>query len=297
VREITVDRKGRAQGALYYDVNGMLQQVEARIVVMACNGVGTPRLLLNSTSRHFPDGLANRNGIVGRNLMFHPVAAVAAVFEQPLDSSRGPIGSILYSHEFYETDERRGFVRGYSLQAVRQSGPLHAALGGFVSQPIPWGEGHHRVFQERFGHIANLGVMAEDLPDEHNRVTLDPNLVDGNGVPAPKVSYRLSENSARMLEHGIARAREALEAAGAKEVLVDPLMRPSGWHLLGTARMGDDPRKSVVNRWGATHDVPNLFVIDGSIFTTSAAVNPPSTIQALALRSADYLLANRHSFS
>ena len=122
---------------------------------------------------------------------------------------------------------------------------------------------------------------------------LDPLLTDDDGIPAPRVRYRLSDNSERMLDHGIARAREALEAAGATRVLESRVLRPTGWHLLGTARMGDDPGHSVVDRWGRSHDVRNLFVVDGSIFTTSAAVNPTTTIQALALRSADYIIANR----
>jgi choline dehydrogenase-like flavoprotein len=295
VREVTVDAAGRATGAWYYDADGHLRHQAASVVVLACNGVGTPRLLLNSRSRAFPDGLANRNGLVGKNLMFHPFAAVSGVFADPLDSYQGPIGSILFSHEFYETDERRGFVRGYGLQAVRQSGPLHTALGGFSGQRVPWGSTHHRVLAERYGHQISLGVMGEDLPEEHNQVVLDPVLTDGHGIPAPRVRYRLSENSERMLDDGIARAREALEAAGATSVLVTRVLRPSGWHLLGTTRMGDDPQRSVVDRWGRTHDVPNLFVIDGGVFTTSAAVNPTTTIQALALRTADHLVSHAHT--
>ena len=131
--------------------------------------------------------------------------------------------------------------------------------------------------------------MTEDLPEEHNMVTLDPELTDSDGIPAPKVSYTVSENTAKMLEHGVARATEIMEAAGAKKVLSSNLRRNAGWHLLGTARMGEDPAGSVVDRWGRTHDVSNLFIIDGSIFTTGACVNPTPTIQALALRTADYL--------
>ena len=131
--------------------------------------------------------------------------------------------------------------------------------------------------------------MTEDLPEEHNQVTLDPVLTDSHGIPAPRIQYSISENTDRMLDHGIARASEALEAAGAKKLLSDKVRRNAGWHLLGTARMGDDPSNSVVDRWGRAHDVPNLMIIDGSIFTTGACINPTPTIQALALRTADYL--------
>jgi choline dehydrogenase-like flavoprotein len=225
--------------------------------------------------------------------MFHPFASVGGVFSEALDSSAGPIGSIVFSHEFYETAPRRDFVRGVMLQIVRQSGPLHTALGGFTLQRVPWGARHHEVFAERFGHMINIGVMGEDLPETINEVVLDPELCDADGIPAPLVRYRLSDNSLRMMEFGVARAGDALRAAGATQVLEQNPLRPSGWHLLGTCRMGDDPSGSVVDRWGRAHDVDNLFIVDGSLFVTSAAVNPTTTIQALALRTADFIKRTR----
>lgn len=292
-REITVDENGLARGASYYDANGQLRETRASVVVLACNGIGTPRLLLNSRSKHFPDGLANRAGLVGKNLMFHPVAAVGGVFPELDDGQIGPIGCGIFSHQFYETDESRGFVRGFMLQSVRASGPLHTALGGYAGARIPWGEEHHRILAERLNHLISLTVMIEDLPETGNEVTLDPALTDCHGIPAPRVRYVISENSQRLLDFGVERAREALEAAGASEIMVTSPLRPSGWHLLGTARMGADPTQSVVDRWGRSHDVPNLFIVDGSVFTTSAAVNPTPTIQALALRTADHIITTR----
>jgi choline dehydrogenase-like flavoprotein len=140
--------------------------------------------------------------------------------------------------------------------------------------------------------VASIGILCEDLPEEHNRVTLDPELTDSDGIPAPKISYQLSDNSRRMLNHGIDRAREVMEAAGAVEVISSDLVQASGWHLLGTARMGDDPETSVVNAWGRSHDVKNLFIVDGSIFVTAGGLNPTSTIQALALYVADTMKKN-----
>lgn len=283
VREITVRPDGMADGVVYYDAEGIERRQRAEVVVLACNGIGTPRLLLNSRSRLFPDGLANRSGLVGRNLMFHPYAMVLGVFDDPLEGFKGPTGCSIMSHEFYETDRSRGFVRGYSFEALRGFGPVSTALSGFVSGRIPWGADHHRAYAEVYDRTAGLLAICEDLPEEHNRVTLDPELVDGNGIPAPKITYRLSENSEKMLAHGVARGTEALEAAGAKQTLPEPLLRIAGWHLMGTARMGTDPARSVVNEWGRCHDVRNLFIVDGSIFVTAAAVNPTCTIQALAL--------------
>jgi choline dehydrogenase-like flavoprotein len=291
VREITLHSDGRARGAVYYGPDGSLDEQTASLVVMACNGIGTPRLLLNSRSTAFPDGLANRSGLVGKNLMFHPFASVAGIFAERLDSYEGPIGSLLFSHEFYETDPARNFVRGFALQAVRQSGPLNTALGGFVAQRVPWGEHHHAEFARRSSHMINLGVLGEDLPETVNEVVLDPALTDSAGIPAPVVRYRLSDNSKRMLDYGVARAVEVLEAAGATEVVWANPFRASGWHLLGTCRMGEHPNGSVVDRWGRSHDVPNLFIVDGSVFVTSAAVNPTTTIQAVALRTADHIVS------
>jgi len=293
VREITLDESGRARGALYYNHDGALHEQRAPLVILAANGIGTPRLLLNSRSARFPNGLANRSGLVGKNLMFHPFAAVAGIFAEQLDGWAGPIGSVIFSHEFYETDPRRDFVRGFGLQIVRQSGPLHTALGGFTLTRVPWGETHHAVFAERYGHMLSIGVMGEDLPETVNEVVLDAELSDGHGIPAPRVRYRLSDNSVRMMEFGVARAGDALRAAGATSVLENNPLRPSGWHLLGTCRMGEHPNGSVVDRWGRAHDVDNLFVVDGSLFVTSAAVNPTTTIQALALRTADYIKRTR----
>jgi choline dehydrogenase-like flavoprotein len=152
---------------------------------------------------------------------------------------------------------------------------------------LPWGKDHHRVFRSLHYHRMLIGVACEDLPEEHNRVTLDPALTDSHGIPAPKIDYAISENTRRMMEHGIARASEILEAAGAKNISCSRTVLNSPGHLLGTARMGLNPERSVVNEWGRSHDVKNLFIVDGSIWVTSGGVNPTSTIQALALYVAD----------
>jgi choline dehydrogenase-like flavoprotein len=292
VREITVTPSGLADGVLYHDATGELRERKARVVVLACNGVGTPRLLLNSRSALFPDGLGNGTGLVGRNLMFHPYASVRGIFPERLEGFKGPIGCSIISQEFYETDPARGFVCGYSFQVARGLSPVATALGGLGNQLIPWGADHRRLFDARWDKSATIAVIGDDLPEEENRVVLDPELVDGDGIPAPRVIYTLSENSRRLLDHGIARATEVLESAGAVEILVTPLLKSAGWHLMGTARMGTDPRRSVVDASGRSHEVKNLYVIDGSIMVTGGAVNPTSTIQALALRVADHLARN-----
>jgi choline dehydrogenase-like flavoprotein len=294
VREITVDERGRARGVTYYDREGALREQPARVVVVCANGIGTPRLLLNSRSRAFPDGLGNSNGQVGLHYMVHPSRFVEGVFPERIDGHVGTTGNPCFSHQFYETDTARGFVRGYSLVAYGPLGPLTQAWGDV--EPVPWGAAHHREMRKRFGHTVGLAVMAEDLPEETNRVERDPDARDSSGIPAPRVRYSFSENSLKMLEHGARAARQVLEAAGALEI------RDSGApnvfaHLMGTARMGTDPRRSVVDAWNRAHDVPNLYVVDGSSFTTAAAVNPTCTIGALALRAADGIWERRRDWS
>ena len=264
------------------------EQFQPAHVVLACNGVGTPRLLLNSVSGRFPNGLANSSGLVGKNLMFHPYAQVYGYVAEPTDSNRAP-PTCLWSKEFYETDKSRGFVRGYTFQFGRGVGPIMEAVQSEAKGLLPWGADHHAAFRRLNGHRLTLSAICEDLPEEHNRVTLDPVLKDSSGVPAPRIDYRIGENTARMMRHGIARATEILEAAGATDICVNSPILYGGWHLLGTARMGTDPERSVVNEWGRSHDVKNLFIVDGSLFVTSGGVNPTSTIQALALYIADQM--------
>ncbi len=288
VREITVGDDGMATGAIYYDEDGVEHAIGAHVVVVACNGIGTPRLLLNSKSKTFPDGLANSSGLVGKNLMFHPYAWIQGIFEHELDGYEGPAKAIR-SQEFYETDAGRGYVRGYTLEIQRGAPPVRTAHIGLRHGRIPWGDGHHDAYRKMFKRTTGMVAVCEDLPEEHNRVTIDPDLKDGDGIPAPRIDYTLSDNSLRMMEHGVARATEILKAAGAYDVMTETPIKWGGWHLMGTARMGTDPKRSVVNEWGRAHDVKNLFIVDGSVFVTSAGVNPTNTIQALALYVADQM--------
>ncbi len=297
VREILVDKKtGFATGVLYHGSDGQVHEQKAEMVIVACNGVGTPRLLLNSTSKAFPDGLANRSGMVGRNLMFHPLTGVSGVFDEPMKGHEGPMACSILSQEFYESDPKRGFVRGYGLHSGRSTTPMTFALGGYgIDSPIPWGAEHREIMDNVYPYLAGLTVVSEDLPEKHNRVTLDPELTDSDGIPAPKISYTLGENTAQMLRHGEDRAEEVLRAAGARKVLRKSdgkVWWRAGWHQMGTCRMGDDASQAVVDARLRVHGLKNLFIVDGSIFVTAGAVNPTSTIQAMALYIGDSIKTN-----
>jgi choline dehydrogenase-like flavoprotein len=293
VRRLEVNGRGLVTGAVYVDRAGVEHFQPADVTILGANGIGTPRLLLLSASGRYPNGLANSTGLVGRRLMMHPFGTVVGLFDEDLQSTRGVWGQHLHSLQFYETDPARGFVRGAKWGLQPTGGPVSMTRSyPWGDHPI-WGPDFHRSIRKRLGRSAMWGIIAEDLPDEANRVVLDPELKDGDGIPAPKVIYRMSENSYRLLRFHQERARESLLAAGAYETVIAPLIRETGWHLLGTAKMGVDPGSSVVDAWGRAHDIPNLFIFDGSIWPTSSGMNPTATIAALALRCSDRLVRSR----
>ena len=287
VREITVNADGMASGVVYYDEDGVERHQAAEVVIVACNGVGTPRLLLNSTSGKFPNGLANSSGIVGKNLMFHPYASIQGVFDEPLDGYRGP-GVCIWSQEFYETDAERGFVRGYTYEINRGRGPVRDGVDGHVLGPHSLGRrtpsrlprplqphrrhGGHLRRPARGTQHRHAGSRARGRP-RHSRAE---DRLHALGEQPPNARPRGGAGN-RGAEGGRRQGRRHRSAH----------RRRCGWHLMGTARMGMDPERSVVNEWGRAHDVRNLFIVDGSIFVTSAGVNPTRTIQALALYVAD----------
>lgn len=289
VREITLDENGMARGVVYLDAAGVEHEQRAHVVIVACNGIGTPRLLLHSTSGRFPNGMANSSGLVGRNLMLHCMTLTQGVFDKPMNGWQGPIGCSIWSKEFYETDAARGYARGYTMEILRGSGPVATALGGLMRGTLPWGSGHHAAFRQMFDRTAIIVAVGEDLPEEVNRVVLDPAHPDSDGMPGVRIDYRLGDNSQKLLAHAGARSTEVLKAAGAVAVMPVITHGISSGHAMGTTRMGTDPERSVTNPWGRCHDVRNLFIADSSLFVTSGGVNPTSTLQAVALHVADQI--------
>jgi choline dehydrogenase-like flavoprotein len=283
VREITANGNGLATGALWVDRDGNEQRAEADVVVLAANGVGTPRLLLLS-------GLANSSGLVGKRLMLHPYMSVLGLYDEELESWLGPWGTPLLSLQFADTDESRGFPRGAQWDVMPIGGPL-MALARWNGLPFAerWGPSIHALVEKTLGRAFDWGIGIEDLPSERNEVALDPSLTDSDGIPAPRIRYRIDEEARANLAWQIERAKEAHEAAGAVETVVTDWSH-WGWHLLGTCRMGDDPATSVVDRFGRAHDVPNLYVVDGSVFVTSGPQPPTATIAANAHRCVEHLI-------
>jgi choline dehydrogenase-like flavoprotein len=246
-------------------------------------------VLLNSKSNQFPQGLANSSGLVGKNFMSQIWADFLGTFEQNMHGiTQTP--HIITSQQFYETDLKRGFVRGFSLLVHEADGPVGQ------SGSVPWGAAHHRSMRETFQHTVSMGSMGEDLPEERNRVELDPDVKDHFGMPAARIIYDYGENSMKMQKFAEGMGRQALEAAGGRNIQYKAYL-PNGSHLMGTARMGNDPTRSVVNAWNQAHDVKNLFIVDGSSFVTSSSVNPTATIIALAFRAADGIWKRRQEWT
>ena len=290
---------GRATGVTYIDRNtGARHEVRAKIVVLAANGIGSPRLLLMSEQNGHPHGLANSNGLVGKYLMHHIFAFCDSWFDQPLEGFKGSFGAPLYSHEFYHTDTNRGFVNGFGMQVARSFGSAYAAMGTHTGHIAPWGVSHREFFKDHFANHMMVFMFGEDLPVETNCVTLDREVTDSDGLPAPHVVWEPHENDIALANYGIERIFDATRAVGAVETNDTGVLNPPpGWHLMGTCRMGNNPEDSVTNKWNQTWDLPNLFVVDGSSLTTGGAVNPTSTIGALSVRCAEYIKRRFHDIT
>lgn len=281
--KITHDAGGRATGVEYLDAAGGLHHQAARVVCVAGNSIESPRLLLLSASSLFPDGMANSSGQVGRNYMRHMTGSAYATFDQPVRMYRGEtMAGIIADEARHDTD--RGFAGGYYMETL-SLGP--AFLASFV-EPGEWG----RAFTEKldaYHRTAGMWLVGEDMPQESNRITLNAEVKDQWGLPAPDVHFDDHPNDVAMREHAYTAAESIYGAVGAQTVHRTPPY-PST-HNLGTCRMSAEPGDGVVDRWGKAHDLPNLFVSDGSVMTTGAAANPTLTIVALAMRQADHLLS------
>ena len=275
------DAAGRVSGVVYADATGTHHKQLARVVCVAGNSIETPRLLLNSASGMFPDGLANSSGQVGRNYMRHTTGSVYGIFEQPVKMWRGTTMAGIVNDEARH-DPTRGFAGGYELETLSLGLPFMAAF----LDPGAWGRSFTSAL-DGYENMAGLWIVGEDMPQETNRITLNHAVLDQFGLPAPNVHFDDHPNDVAMRNHAYAQGAAMYQAAGATRTFPTPPY-PST-HNLGTARMSANARDGVVDRWGQAHDVPNLFVSDGSQFTTGAAENPTLTIVALAIRQADHI--------
>jgi choline dehydrogenase-like flavoprotein len=277
------DKHGKVTGVVYMDDQGKQQRQRARVVAVAGNSLESPRLLLNSTSRMFPDGLANGSGQVGRNYMRHMTGSVYAVFDKPVHMYRGTTMAGIVRDEAV-LDTKRGFFGGYEMETLSLGLPFFAAF----LDPGAWGRGFTSAMED-YPNMAGMWIVGEDMARETNRVTLDPKIRDKNGLPVASVHFDDHENDLKMRAHAYRQGAAIYEAAGATRTFQTPPY-PST-HNMGTNRMSANPRDGVVNKFGQTHEVKNLFISDGSQFSSGAACNPTLTIVALAIRQAENMAA------
>jgi choline dehydrogenase-like flavoprotein len=279
---IELAKDGRVSGVHYFDRDGASWFQRAKAVIVAGYAIETPRLLLNSACPGHENGLANSSNTVGRYLMAQAGNVVLGRFDEPVRMYKAPPAHAL-TEEFYETDPRNDFARGFAIQTV---GPLPIAFAKqMVSAKRAWGWGLRREMMD-YNHWASFGLLGEILPWSDNRVTLSEER-DQFGIRSPYISFSLHDNDHKLIKAAKNKTMEVMHAAGATEVVQEARYA----HLVGAARMGNDPRTSVVDKFGRTHDIANLFVCDGSILPTQGSANPGLTIQALAARTADYLIA------
>ncbi len=275
------DDQGLVTGVIYADASGNQQRQRARMVCVAGNSYESPRLLLNSESAMFPDGLANSSGQVGRNYMRHMTGSVYGVFDKPVRMWRGTTMAGIIQDEA-RNDPSRGFVGGFEFETLSLGIPFMAAF----LDPGGWGR-EFTTALDSYENMAGMWIVGEDMPQETNRVTLNTEVKDAHGLPVADVHFTDHPNDIAMRNYAYAKGAEIYDAVGATRTLPTPPY-PST-HNLGTNRMSENPRDGVVNKWGQSHDIPNLYISDGSQFTTGGAENPTLTIVALAIRQADHI--------
>jgi choline dehydrogenase-like flavoprotein len=292
VHRLETDGTGRTTGAVYFDEKHNVHLQKAKAVVVCANGAETPRLLLLSANRQFPNGLANSSGLVGKYLMLNSGGVSLGVFEHPLNDYKGFAVSRLF-HDFYELDARKvGFYGGGGIDARFDLTPIGFAMGFLPPGTPRWGKDFKHALGHNFTRTMEVFSHATSLPLETNSFSLDPDLKDAWGLPALRLTYKDHPDDLKVARWLNDRALELLDAAGAQRKWSSPIEEQQfAVHLLGTCRMGNDPKTSVINRDHRTHDVRNLFLCDGSSLVTSGRGQPTMTIEALAFRAADRITA------
>jgi len=278
------ERTGRATGVRYLH-DGVEHLQRAAHVILAGYSIETPRLLLNSTSRRFPDGLCNDFDQVGRYLMVQGAPQTAGRFSEEIRMYKAPPPEVS-SEEFYETDPSKPYKRGFSIQTVS---PLPITWAEHIAGQGHWGA-DLRAYMRDYVHWSTLGALCEFLPQPENRVTLADE-TDRYGLRVAHFNYSQCDNDKQLLSAAQKVMEQILKAAGAEETIT--FTRNA--HLVGGARMAADERHGVVNRDGRSFAVPNLTIADGSVLPTQGSANPALTVMANAARIADTLVREGRS--
>lgn len=292
-REVTVDpATGKARGVAFLDAqSGERLEARGKVVIVAASTLESTRLLLLSRSAQHPSGIGNSSGHVGHNFCEHLMGPgvggiVKDLVGKPRTLDDGRPGGFYIPRYRNLKDRHPNFIRAYGFEGGGGTDmfPNTAHQPGF-------GADYKKKVRETAGATIGMGGFGEVLPRYENSVSIDPEVKDKWGIPVLKFDFKFGDNEKKMAEDMADTAKEMFEEAGIEVLSNDRALRPEGWsiHELGTARMGSDPRTSVLNQYEQSHDVKNLFVVDGSAFTSASCQNPTWTIMALAWRSCDYL--------
>ena len=293
VSRVHTNAAGRVTEVVYWDEESVERAQRAKAVILCANGAETPRLLLMSESPLFPDGLANTSGFVGQNLMFNGHSSVTGLFGAPVNAWKS-VPTTRVVHDFYELDPNLGFYGGGGIDGRHPTRGVPLGFGlvsGQVFDGPSWGVGYKNNLAYEFSHVAAFNGHTTSLPQGSNNVTLDPTYKDKFGRPAIRCTYMDHEDDLATMRWFLNKSTELMEAAGAVKIAATyPETGQEGSvHLLGTCRMGDDPNTSVIDSNNRSHDVPNLFMCDGSTLVTSGRGQPTMTIMALAFRAAEMI--------
>ncbi|HZS53227.1 MAG TPA: GMC family oxidoreductase [Bryobacteraceae bacterium] len=293
VYEVTVDKStGKATGVSFLDSDSRKSyQVKAKVVIIAASTLESARLMLLSKSSLYPNGIGNSSGHVGHNFCEHVMGpSIAGIKKDLIGKPRtlddGRPGGF-YVARFRNLTNKSDFLRGYGFEGGSGTG----MIPGTAYTTPGFGEEYKKRVRDYAGATIEMGAFGEVLSRYENAVDIDPTVKDAWGIPALRFSYRFGENEKKMAADMAESAKEMFDAAGFEIVSITKSVLPEGWsiHELGTARMGNDPKKSVLNQYMQSHDVKNLFVVDGSAFVSASCQNPTWTIMALCWRSCDYL--------
>ena len=288
VRKVEIDAKGRATGVKYFDTEKKEIFQRAKAVFICANGAETPRLLLNSKSNLFPQGLANSSGAVGKYLMFNCAGGSTGVFEHEINGYKGIVATRIV-WDLYELDKKLGLVGGGGFDFRFDSTPIAFALGNLPPHSPTWGKEYKKLLSHNYNRTVFCFGHTTSLPVETNSISLDPAVKDAWGLPAIRMTYQDHPQDLKLYKYFAEQGEELLKAAGAAQAWhdKDPQSQQFSVHLLGTCRMGNDPKKSVVDKFNRSHDVKNLFIVDGSSLVTSGRGQPTMTIEALAFRAGE----------
>src|SRR4051794_11426805 len=300
---VNSDNSGRATGVAYYGPDGSDNTIESDIVIVTTFIYDNTRLLLLSKTDKFPNGLANSSGQVGKHVMAHMMANVFVGFDdQHLNVFMGPSAQKHTIDDFNGDNfdhKDAGFIRGSQISIGTgnlQGGPISFTTTAPPPGVPTWGAAYRDHLEKYFSRHAVMVAQTENLPYADQTIDLDPNIRDAWGLPAPRVTYDWRRpNERARVEFMQKKMEEIGRAMGGDKIWrapVSPAGAPGAHHEGGT-RMGNDPTTSVVNRYGQSWDIPNLFVIGSSTFPSMSGFNPTLTIQALSYLSADAIV-NRY---